>query len=152
MKTCHRSNVDADLHPDSSRFHEYRKSPSPSSGIGGSAGSLILEAPRVPDVATVPDHDSSKTPQHLPPTGPQDHILNMAVAPPTKPGVIGHHIYNPYGAEQPLGQWSGPGSAQYPPPHHLTADYNAQAVHHHGYHHGNVAEWSQYPLFSYSCW
>ncbi|XP_073322821.1 T-box transcription factor 16 [Pagrus major] len=148
------------------RAHDYGKSPSPSSSIGSSNGgsgrSSSFES-RVPDVATVPDHNSSKQrthevgpspcgPQHLP--GPQDYtgVLNMTMAPAGKPGVIGHHIYSPYGAEQPLGQWSGPGPAQYPPPpHHLTADYTAQAVHH-GYHHGNVAEWSQYPLFSYSCW
>ncbi|KAM8760753.1 T-box transcription factor 16 isoform 1-T1 [Acanthopagrus schlegelii] len=147
------------------RAHEYGKSPSPSSSIGSTnsgSGRSSFES-RVPDVATVPDHDSSKQrphevgpsscgPQHLP--GPQDYtgVLNMTMAPAGKPGVIGHHIYSPYSAEQPLGQWSGPGPAQYPPPpHHLTADYTAQAVHH-GYHHGNVAEWSQYPLFSYSCW
>lgn len=146
------------------RFHEYGKSPSPSSSIGSSnsgSGRGSFES-RVADVATVPDHDSSKPrtheigpspcgPQHLP--GPQDYpgVLNMTMAQAGKPGVIGHHIYSPYGAEQPLGQWSGPGPAQYPPPHHLTADYTTQAVHH-GYHHGNVAEWSQYPLFSYSCW
>lgn len=135
-----------------SRFHGYGKSPSPSSSIASSnSGSGRFES-RVPDVATVPDHDSSRSrahdvaPQHLP--GPQDYpgVLNMT----GKPGVIGHHLYGPYGTEQPLGQWSGPGPAQYPPPHHLTADYTAQAVHH-GYH-GNMAEWSQYPLFSYSCW
>lgn len=135
------------------RYHEYGKSPSPSSSTSsGTSGSGRFES-RVPDVATVPDHDAPKLPQHLHP-GPQDHngVLNMTVAPPTKPGVISHHIYGPYGPEQPLGQWSGPGPAQYPPPpHHLTADYATQAVHH-SYHHGNVAEWSQYPLFSYSCW
>ncbi|XP_041643827.1 T-box transcription factor 16 [Cheilinus undulatus] len=143
------------------RFHEYGKSPSPSSSVGSSSsgsGRSSFE-PRVPDVATVPDHDTSKPrtqdivssscgPQHL--VAPQDYtgVLNMSSS---KPGVIGHHIYSPYGAEQTLGQWSSPGPAQYPPPHHLTADYTTQAVHH-GYHHGNVAEWSQYPLFSYSCW
>ncbi|XP_042344841.1 T-box transcription factor 16 [Plectropomus leopardus] len=146
------------------RFHEYGKSPSPSSSIGSSnsgSGRSSFES-RVHDVATVPDHDSSKPrtheigpsscgPQHLP--APQDYtgVLNMTMAQAGKPGVIGHHIYSPYNAEQPLGQWSGPSPAQYPPPHHLTADYTTQAVHH-GYHHGNVAEWSQYPLFSYSCW
>uniref|UniRef100_A0A665UC01 T-box-containing protein TBX6L-like n=1 Tax=Echeneis naucrates TaxID=173247 RepID=A0A665UC01_ECHNA len=146
------------------RFHEYGKSPSPSSSIGScnsSVGRSSFES-RVPDVATVPDHDSSKSrlhetgpspcgPQHLP--SPQDYpgVLNMTMAQAGKPGVISHHIYSPYSAEQPLGQWSGPGPAQYPPPHHLTADYTTQAVHH-GYHHSNVAEWSQYPLFSYSCW
>uniref|UniRef100_A0A3Q3KV07 T-box transcription factor 16 n=1 Tax=Mastacembelus armatus TaxID=205130 RepID=A0A3Q3KV07_9TELE len=147
------------------RVHEYGKSPSPSSSIGsssnGGSGRSSFES-RVPDVATVPDHDSSKPraheigptpcgPQHLP--GPQDYtgVLNMTMAQASKPGVIGHHIYNPYSAEQPLGQWSSPTPTQYPPPHHLTTDYTTQAVHH-GYHHGNMAEWSQYPLFSYSCW
>ncbi|KAM4745222.1 LOW QUALITY PROTEIN: T-box transcription factor 16 [Anableps anableps] len=141
------------------RAHEYGKSPSPSSSVGSSvtgSGRSSFE-PRVPDIATVPDHDSSKPgpshcgPQHL--AGPQDYsgVLNMTMAQAGKPGVISHHIYSPYSTEQPLGQWSGPGPAQYPPPHPLTADYTTQAVHH-GYHHGNVGEWSQYPLFSYSCW
>ncbi|XP_037337295.1 T-box transcription factor 16 isoform X1 [Pungitius pungitius] len=144
------------------RFHEYGKSPSPSSSVGsssssGGTGRGSFES-RVPDVATVPDHDPSKPrahevgPQPLP--GPQDYsgVLNMSMGQAGKPGVISHHIYSPYGAEQPLGQWGGPGPAQYPPPpHHLATDYATQAVHH-GYHHGNVAEWSQYPLFSYSCW
>ncbi|XP_028313748.1 T-box transcription factor 16 [Gouania willdenowi] len=145
------------------RFHEYIKSPSPSSTSSNNSvsGRSTFES-RGPDVATVPDHDSSKprapeigpTPcsiQALPGYQEYTGVLNMSMAPASKPGVISHHIYSPYGAEQPLGQWSGPGSSQYPPPPHLTADYTTQAVHH-GYHHGNVAEWSQYPLFSYSCW
>ncbi|XP_069562875.1 T-box transcription factor 16 [Brachyistius frenatus] len=146
------------------RFHECEKSPSPSSSIGSSnsrSGHSSFES-RVPDVATIPDHDSSKPrmheifpshcgPQNLP--APQDYpgVLNMTMAQAGKPGVISHHIYSPYSAEQQLGQWSGPGPAQYPPPHHLTTDYTTQAVHH-SYHHGNMTEWSQYPLFSYSCW
>uniref|UniRef100_A0A3B3DQM8 T-box transcription factor 16 n=1 Tax=Oryzias melastigma TaxID=30732 RepID=A0A3B3DQM8_ORYME len=142
--------------------YQYGKSPSPSSSSGSRSGRNSF-GPRAPDVATVPDHQSSKSraheagpshcaPQHHLP-GAQDYtgVLNMTMAQAGKPGVIGHHIYSPYGAEQPLGQWGGPGPAQYPPPPHLTADYSSQAVHH-GYHHGNVAEWSQYPLFSYSCW
>ncbi|XP_040052036.1 T-box transcription factor 16 [Gasterosteus aculeatus] len=145
------------------RFHEYGKSPSPSSSVSSSGTGRGSFESRVPDVATVPDHDPSKPRAHEvgpSPGGPQPHpapqdysgVLNMSVAQAGKPGVISHHIYGPYAAEQPLGQWSGPGPAQYPPPpHHLTADYATQAVHH-GYHHGNVAEWSQYPLFSYSCW
>ncbi|XP_034025728.1 T-box transcription factor 16 [Thalassophryne amazonica] len=146
------------------RFHEYGKSPSPSSSVGssnGGSGRTSYES-RVLDVATVPDHESTKPrphevsssscgPQHL--SSPQDYtgVLNMTMTQGSKPGVIGHHIYNPYGAEQPLSQWSGAGPAQYPPPHHLTTEYTTQAVHH-SYHHGNMAEWSQYPLFSYSCW
>ncbi|KAJ3604728.1 hypothetical protein NHX12_029467 [Muraenolepis orangiensis] len=183
------------------RFHEYGKSPSPSSSSSGGSSSS-----RVPDVATVPDHQDTATaaktrggahhhhhhqdmgpsgpcgpPQHLTAPPPHHHhhhhdypggVLNMSVPPPQAahakpppPGVLGHHaLYNPYGAaaaaaaEQGLGQWSGPGPAQYPPPppppppHHLPGEYGAQVPVHHGYHHGNVAEWSQYPLFSYSCW
>uniref|UniRef100_A0A3Q3K232 T-box domain-containing protein n=1 Tax=Monopterus albus TaxID=43700 RepID=A0A3Q3K232_MONAL len=146
------------------RFHEYGKSPSPSSSTGSSnsgSGRSNFES-RVPDVATVPDHDSSKPrtqelgpapcgPQHLP--GPQDYtgVLNMTMAQAGKPGVIGHHIYSPYSAEQPLGQWSGPGPAQYPPPHHLTPDYTTQAVHH-GYK-KTAVEMYHYsdPFFSYYC-
>uniref|UniRef100_A0A3B4BMT6 T-box domain-containing protein n=1 Tax=Periophthalmus magnuspinnatus TaxID=409849 RepID=A0A3B4BMT6_9GOBI len=147
------------------RFHEYSgKSPSPSSSASrSSVGSGRFE-PRVPDVATVPEHDSSKAarPQDMvasssscvPQNLPQDYtgVLNMTMAQAGKPGVIGHPIYNPYGtAEQPLAQWSNAAPSQYPAPHHLTADYPTQAVHP-GYHHSNMAEWSQYPLFSYSCW
>ncbi|XP_036383944.1 T-box transcription factor 16 [Megalops cyprinoides] len=146
------------------RCHDYGKSPSPSSSVGSSGGSTGRPSyeSRVPDVATVPDHDAPKplslepgpsscAPQPVP--GPQDYpgVLNMAMPPTSKPGVLGHHLYTPYGAEQALGQWSGPAPGQYPPPHHLPADYSAQAVHH-SYHHGNMADWSQYPLFSYSCW
>lgn len=147
------------------RFHGYGKSPSPSSSVGSSAGGSgrgSFES-KIHDVATVPEHESSKPPPHeagpahcapQPPPGHQDYtgVLNMAMAQAGKSGgVLGHHIYSPYSTEQSLGQWAGPGPAQYPPPHHLPADYTTPAVHH-GYHHGNVAEWSQYPLFSYSCW
>uniref|UniRef100_A0A3B4VI07 T-box domain-containing protein n=1 Tax=Seriola dumerili TaxID=41447 RepID=A0A3B4VI07_SERDU len=44
----------------------------------------------------------------------------------------------------------------HPPPHPLaTAEHGTQqhAYHHHQHHHhSNAADWSQYPLFSYSCW
>ncbi|XP_066500695.1 T-box transcription factor 16 [Hoplias malabaricus] len=155
------------------RFHEYGKSPSPSlSSLGStsSVGRTSFES-RVPDVATVPDQDSKisghdPTAPQCPPhalASSQDYtgVLNMAVA-QAKPTVLGPHpLYATYGSEPALGQWaSGTGAAQYPPPpppphhhphHHLTTDYSAQAVHH-SYHHGNVSDWSQYPLFSYSCW
>jgi len=89
-----------------------------------------------------------------------------------------HPLYATHYPDQGLGQWSSVGAAaaaagaaapgQYhpstappppppPPPHHLSADYSTQAAAaaaavHHGYAHGNMADWSQYPLFSYSCW
>lgn len=152
------------------RFQEYGKSPSPSSSsVGSSSGCRSRSSfeSRVPDVATVPDqHTSSKPPAPefgLPPCPPhpsaghQDYagVLNMAIT-QAKPGMLGPHpLYTPYSTEQSLGQWSGAASTQYPPPppphHHLPTEYSTQAVHH-GYHHGNVGDWSQYPLFSYSCW
>uniref|UniRef100_A0AAY4DLQ1 T-box domain-containing protein n=1 Tax=Denticeps clupeoides TaxID=299321 RepID=A0AAY4DLQ1_9TELE len=151
------------------RFREYGKSPSPSSssvssgGSSGASGRPSFES-RVPDIATVPEpHASSKPAAHdmvppscapQPPVGPQDYsgVFNMAMAQAGKSGVLGHHpLYAPYSTEQALGQWGGPAAAQYPGPHHLPAEYGAQAVHH-SYHHGNMADWSQYPLFSYSCW
>ncbi|XP_067084370.1 T-box transcription factor 16 [Osmerus mordax] len=151
------------------RFHEHGKSPSPPSSVGSSNGGSVRSGfeSRIHDVARVPEHEASKPPAEQgpspclpqPPPSHQDYagVLNMAMAQTTKPGgVLGHHIYTPYSAEQSLGQWGGPGPVQYPPPpppppHHLPTDYTTPAVHH-GYHHGNVAEWSQYPLFSYSCW
>ncbi|XP_057213220.1 T-box transcription factor 16 [Triplophysa rosa] len=154
-------------HP--SRYHEYGKSPSPSSSVGSGSGCVSRSSfeSRVPDVATVPDHDASSKPSvpefgptpcpPHPSTGHQDYtgVLNMAIA-QAKPGMLGHPpLYTPYSTEQSLGQWSGAPSTQYPPPppphHHLPTEYSSQAVHH-SYHHGNVGDWSQYPLFSYSCW
>lgn len=130
--------------------------------MSSTAGRSSFES-RVPDIATVSEQDSKTTdlvvPQCPPPAtaGVQDYagVLNVAVA-QTKPGMLGHHaLYAPYSADQPLSQWSGTSSAQYPSHphhhHHLAADYGTQAVHH-GYHHANMADWSQYPLFSYSCW
>ncbi|XP_076126544.1 T-box transcription factor 16 [Alosa pseudoharengus] len=156
-------------------------SPSNSSiaSSGGSSGRPSFELSRVSDVATVPETTSGVIATHKPPAtemaplptscppqpavGHQDYtgVLNMAMAQAvSKPaGVLGHHhhhLYAPYGAEQHIGQWSGVGAAssQYPahPPPHLPTEYSAQATMHHGYPHGNVADWSQYPLFSYSCW
>ncbi|XP_062855380.1 T-box transcription factor 16 [Trichomycterus rosablanca] len=147
------------------RFSDYSKSPSSSSSSMVIVGRNNYES-RVPDVATVPEQENKTSvpdmavPQCPPAAtaGVQDYpgVLNVAVAQAAKPGMLGHPaLYAPYTADQPLGQWSGTSSAQYPPHphhhHHLAADYSTQAVHH-GYHHANVPDWSQYPLFSYSCW
>lgn len=136
------------------------------------AAAATHNKPPAPEMAPLP---ASCPPG--PAVGHQDYtgVLNMAMAQAaSKPaGVLGHphphphshphphhHLYTPYGTEQHLGQWSGMSSAsgQYPvhPPSHLPAEYSTQAAAaaavHHGYPHGNVADWSQYPLFSYSCW
>uniref|UniRef100_A0A3B4Z4M1 T-box-containing protein TBX6L-like n=1 Tax=Stegastes partitus TaxID=144197 RepID=A0A3B4Z4M1_9TELE len=68
--------------------------------------------------------------------------------------------YQPYRSVEfarfpfPTGDVDGTQTLLHPPPHPLsTAEHGAQQ---HGYHHGSssssTADWSQYPLFSYSCW
>ncbi|XP_039628040.1 T-box transcription factor 16 isoform X3 [Polypterus senegalus] len=150
------------------RFHGFGKSPSPSSTTSSQSSRRPSFDSRPSDVATVPDQDNKNSsldtmPSSCPvslapaPNTHQDYagMLNMALAPaPNKPGVISH-IYNHYGAEQSLTQWNGPphsqyGSSSFSAPHH-PSEYSTQSMHH-GYHHGNMADWSQYPLFSYSCW
>uniref|UniRef100_H3AYB4 T-box transcription factor 16 n=1 Tax=Latimeria chalumnae TaxID=7897 RepID=H3AYB4_LATCH len=136
-----------------SRFTDIRKTPGTESapceyrGRGASTS----------DVATVPDQDVKPSQENIGPlpTGPQtpsDYagVLNVAVGATGKPGVISH-MYNPYGTDQGLSQW-GASHGQYGPVgySHLSVDYSTQGVS--GYHHSNTADWSQYPLFSYSCW
>ncbi|XP_023682801.1 T-box transcription factor 16 [Paramormyrops kingsleyae] len=142
------------------RVHGYGRSSSSSSSVGSITGRPGYES-RVPDVDEAPkahpslDMGSALSTSQLPTSSPQDYTgaLNVAVTPTGKPAMLGHTLYTPYGAEQALGQWGGPTPGQYPAPtaHHLPAEYSAPAMHH-GYHHGNIADWSQYPLFSYSCW
>uniref|UniRef100_UPI003AAFDF91 T-box protein VegT-like n=1 Tax=Centroberyx gerrardi TaxID=166262 RepID=UPI003AAFDF91 len=81
------------------------------------------------------------------------------------PGILGYSIYG-HGCqpEQNAGQWAEvEAGGQYivhtlahPTPHPLaTAEHGTQQLGYQqrGYHHhGNTADWSQYPLFSYSCW
>jgi len=82
----------------------------------------------------------------------------------SKHGLVPPAVYSHY-PEQPCGQWSGAIPTQYPPtaaaststaptynhhPHRLVMEHGVP--HPGGRHHGNVTEWSQYPLFSYSCW
>ncbi|KAL2092681.1 hypothetical protein ACEWY4_012479 [Coilia grayii] len=126
------------------------------------AGASVTPTPaHKPPGPEMPHLPASCAPQTA--VGHQDYtgVLNMAMAQAGKAGgVLGHphhshHLYAPhYSTEQALGQWSSMGAApsQYPPaPPHLPAEYSTQPVHH-GYPHGNMADWSQYPLFSYSCW
>uniref|UniRef100_A0AAY3ZW08 T-box domain-containing protein n=1 Tax=Denticeps clupeoides TaxID=299321 RepID=A0AAY3ZW08_9TELE len=112
------------------------------------------------DVATVPDEEVTRPPMT---TGmgpsqcpPLDYSpsTSLPTASKSKPSLRPHPVYGHYSTEHTLAQWPGGVPAQYsgpayPHPQHLAPEHS---VPHYGYHHGNVAEWSQYPLFSYSCW
>ncbi|XP_029474925.1 T-box-containing protein TBX6L-like [Rhinatrema bivittatum] len=61
--------------------------------------------------------------------------------------------YNPYSADPSQPQWVSPSQNQYRAVAYspaFTVDYNSQGSS--GHPHGSLAEWSQYPLFPYSCW
>ncbi|XP_030625711.1 T-box-containing protein TBX6L-like [Chanos chanos] len=137
---------------------EFGRMPSPPSCQDDSVDRHSFES-RATDVATVPDQEITRP---LPAVGmgsqcrPLDFSMsqNMSVSSKNKPGQRTHSLYGHYNTEQPLSQWSGVISGQYSGPtyphsHHVTAE---PGMHPPGYHHGNVADWSQYPLFSYSCW
>ncbi|XP_063067183.1 T-box-containing protein TBX6L-like [Engraulis encrasicolus] len=132
------------------RSHDYRQLPSPSdSGLGRHHYDSSV------DVATVPDRELSSS-STLAPSSSKG-----------KPGLVPPAVYSHY-PEQPCGQWSGGGipTTQYPPTTATASSSTAPTYNHHphrlvmehgvpphpGRHHGNMTEWSQYPLFSYSCW
>ncbi|XP_062410875.1 T-box-containing protein TBX6L-like [Sardina pilchardus] len=136
------------------RSQDFRRLPSPPS-IESNVDRRHYESSV--DVATVPDREVTRPHISANVGGPQGRPLNgsvstthMPLGPKNKPGhatppVYGHHM------ELPCGQWNGPIPTQYP-----TSGYNhphrLMVEHGHSHHHGNVTEWSQYPLFSYSCW
>uniref|UniRef100_A0A8C3TF03 T-box domain-containing protein n=1 Tax=Chelydra serpentina TaxID=8475 RepID=A0A8C3TF03_CHESE len=113
------------------------------------------------DIATVPEQDSKQLSEGFtnlptlppPPPPPQDYtgVVNMAVDSTGKPGARGP-MYNPYSTEQGLGQWMVPSHSQYRAMSYspFSTDYNTQGAS--GHAHGNMADWSQYPLFPYACW
>ncbi|KAM8872161.1 T-box-containing protein TBX6L-like [Synchiropus picturatus] len=68
-------------------------------------------------------------------------------------------VHHPYRSmEYPRGPYPEQDAAQHTvqPAHHpLTAvdpQQHGYPHHHHHHHHGSTADWSQHPLFSYSCW
>ncbi|XP_078522382.1 T-box-containing protein TBX6L-like [Lissotriton helveticus] len=109
------------------------------------------------DVAQVPEPEVKQLPESfgaLPPFHPAHDLAgvhNMSAEPAGKPGLR-PPLYNPYGAEPGLGQWMNPAQSQYRPVSYppFPTDYNSQAPA--GHPHGSMADWSQYPLFPYSCW
>ncbi|XP_069476513.1 T-box-containing protein TBX6L-like [Ambystoma mexicanum] len=109
------------------------------------------------DVALVPELETKQLPEGfgalVPFHPPQDlaGVLNMSADSAMKPGLR-PHMYNPYGSEQGLGQWMNPAQTQYRPVAYppFPTDYSAQGAS--GHPHGSMPDWSQYPLFPYSCW
>ncbi|KAM4634114.1 T-box-containing protein TBX6L-like [Polymixia lowei] len=155
------------------RFAEHSRLPSPSSGADDCHGMRSFASPVVQDVATVPGHDQADRADQAGHQQRAAPVQNPAAAPcqgsqldgnapascKTNPGVPGYPRYRhgSHQAEYGVGQWGeGEGGGQFtvhalahPAPHLLPAPEHG--AHQHGYHHySNAAEWSQYPLFSYS--
>lgn len=141
-----------------SRAQDFRRLPSPPSAEN-SVDRRHYDSSA--DVATVPDREVSR--HHISATAggaPQGRSLDctvptshMPLASKNKPGLATPPMYGHY-AEQSGGQWNGAMSSQYPSssynhPHRIMVEHG---VPHPSHHHGNVTEWTQYPLFSYSCW
>ncbi|XP_060791957.1 T-box protein VegT-B-like isoform X1 [Neoarius graeffei] len=119
---------------------------------------------RSTDMATVPEQELSRTLPSMS-LGPSQRkaldfsmTTNIRGCSKVRPGIS---LYGHYNMEQPLGHWSGALAGQYsssatpypqphpyPHPHHLMSEHS---IHPSGYHQSNVAEWSQYSLFPYSC-
>lgn len=116
---------------------------------------------RSTDMATVPQQELSRP---LPSTtslgSSQSKALDFSITTnivACSKARAGMPLYSHYNMEQPLGHWSGTLAGQYssstyphphPHTHNLMSEHN---IHPSGYHHSNMAEWSQYSLFSYSC-
>ncbi|XP_017568898.1 T-box-containing protein TBX6L-like [Pygocentrus nattereri] len=139
-------------------IHEFERMPSPSSCVDGQVDRHSFES-RSTDMATVPEQEISRPLSTMNMGSTQCRALdfsmthNIPACSKSRSSISNHPLYGHYSTEQPLGHWSGalPGqysSPAYPHPHHLMSEHS---LHPSGYHHGNVAEWSQYSLFPYSC-
>ncbi|KAL2099768.1 hypothetical protein ACEWY4_004162 [Coilia grayii] len=145
------------------RSQDFRQLPSPSSTDSGVCRHHYHESSV--DVATVPDREFTRHHISVSMGAPQGRPLDGVVpcqvplsSSKNKPGLVPPPVYGHY-PEQPCGQWNGGIPTQYPTvtstastynhPHRLVVEHG---VPHPARHHGNVTEWSQYPLFSYSCW
>lgn len=113
---------------------------------------------RSTDMATVPEQDIARPLPSMNLGSSQSKALDVPMTTNTggcskpRPGM---RLYSHYNMEQPSGHWFGPLAGQYssstysqPQPHHLMSEHS---IHPSGYHHSNMAEWSQYSLFSYTC-
>ncbi|XP_029921644.1 T-box-containing protein TBX6L-like [Myripristis murdjan] len=166
---CEEQMVPASMTYQPCRSVEYERLPSPSRGVEDGDGQPSYES-HVPDVATLAGYDrSSRFSLTRDAAHHQQHaVQNQVVMPffppasiPTPPKV-GYSIYG-HQAEQSARQWGDVEAAghhaahthghapPHPHPHPLAAgERGSQQCSYH--HHGNQADWSQYPLFSYSCW
>ncbi|XP_053326533.1 T-box protein VegT-like [Spea bombifrons] len=102
-----------------------------------------------PDVAMVPDADSCQQSVFPTPQFSQERCsaLNISMDTPAKQPLRGP-VCSPYGADQWMvpsqGQYRHMGYSAYP------TDFTTQGTVSHP--HGGMSDWSQYPLFPYTCW
>ncbi|TSL04250.1 T-box-containing protein TBX6L [Bagarius yarrelli] len=135
----------------SHRTQEFGRMPSPS--CTDSQTDYQAFESKSNDMATVPEQMLSRPQPTISLDSSQRKALDFSMSTniggclKDRPGMP---LYSQYTMEQPLGLWSGALAGQYttsvypqshPPPH----------PHPSGYHHSNMAEWSQYSLFPYSC-
>uniref|UniRef100_A0A3P8Y4I6 T-box domain-containing protein n=1 Tax=Esox lucius TaxID=8010 RepID=A0A3P8Y4I6_ESOLU len=146
------------------RSVEYGRLPSPSSAVEVCESRRSCE-PHIPDVATVPGHETTKSDplrdgchRHHPmvPNMPQDYKLSpvhLPLSSRTYPGPLGYSypLHGHYPTDPSMGQWGEGGAVHYPGqylpplPFHTsqTQTTNHSANQCGGYHLGNtVAEWS----------
>ncbi|KAM8960712.1 T-box protein VegT-like [Pelodytes ibericus] len=102
-----------------------------------------------PDVATVPECNSSQQPLFR--TAPSSHdrscSINFSIDTTGKPALC-PNVCNPYGADQ----WMIPSPAPYRPMGYSSypTDFNTQGAVSNP--HGAMSDWSQYSLFPYAPW
>ncbi|CAL8238078.1 unnamed protein product, partial [Merluccius merluccius] len=165
---CEEQMVPASMTYQAYRFAEY-KTPSPYSDIDNR---LCSDEPHVPDVATVPgyhSHPFSQDMHHQHPTAhhhmpaSRQHTASTVATGSAKanPGLrTSYPLYRhgPYPGEHtdedPGRQFMVNSFAHSSPAatFHSTAQHQSAHQHDYHHHHGNMAEWSQYPLLSYSSW
>ncbi|XP_043923913.1 T-box-containing protein TBX6L-like [Protopterus annectens] len=143
-------NTEQQVPTPSSSYQAYRLQGLSRASNSESTGSDCRE--QVSDIAMVPEQTTKPVAQNdANPSASQNYLgaINVAMG---KPGAVGH-VYNAYGTEQGLNQWPTASHSQYTSAGYnsLPADYSIQNVASYPPH-SSVADWSQYPLFSYSCW
>ncbi|XP_076836362.1 T-box protein VegT-like [Brachyhypopomus gauderio] len=136
--------------------NKFRKVASPSSSVDDQADHHSFETGST-DMATVPESEVSRPLPVLSMDSLQCAAMDVSVAHDIpsgskgRPGLSGHALYGHYNTDMPLGHWSGAPPGQYSSPAYTHPHPHPHHLHPPGYRQGNVTEWSQRSLFSYSC-